>query len=486
MSFVMRAGWCLKMTKAKCLFVAFVFSAFYMLSAQANEQSVEAYIKIKPGVELDTENNLCSYIIQLLPISPSPHCRVIQLKQHIIQLNWVASSNTNLVNTLEQLKTAKQIEWFEIKGASLHLQSLDKTDLTLLLDASYWSGVPAFLSQKNDPWFISNDILKLRSWNYMLQVYGSLVVAVIDSGITFTEIPYAATKWKNNREIANNNIDDDANGYVDDINGWDFVAEGYQNIFEDTDIADADANDYLGHGTAVASIISAVVGEKFSPNIQLMPLRVAYGASGSGTINPSALAEAIYYAADNGANIINVSLGGEQTYQIIADAITYAQSKNIAVVAAAGNTGSSLIFPANQKGVLAVGALDRFGSVLASSAKGIDVDLFASGETMVSASNSSLLKNVHPSGTSFSAPFVTGVLALMSLASSGAEEHCVNQRNSYLKNIPLNAHLSDWISINLKNLERERNYSNSNEAWVQHSNNCGAPAATLSSLVRKI
>jgi subtilisin family serine protease len=454
--------------------------------AQAESKLAEAYLKVNASIVISPESNLCGYLIEKLQAPIMPRCSVIQPKQRVLKLNWEVSSNDEFVSQLVNLKNSNVIDWFELKSSNLYLQTLVKNELNSIVDYAFWSGIFPFPPQKDDPWFISAEISKLRAWNSMLQVEGNIVAAVIDSGITFSDIPYANNQWKNIKEVSNNNIDDDNNGYVDDLNGWDFVAEGYQNIFDDTDIQDADASDNLGHGTAVASIIAAVVGDKFSSQIKIMPLRVAYGTSGSGTINPSALAEAIYYAADNGAHIINISLGGEQTYQLIADAIAYAQSKHVAVVAAAGNTGSPLLFPANQKGVLAVGAIDRFGNTLSSSAKGAGIDLFASGENMIPASNSTLLNNIHPSGTSFSAPVVTGVLALMSLVNSGFEQKCITQLLEPFKNIPKNSQVNDWVAINIKNIEFVRSHLNTNEAWASHTNNCGAPAATLSSLVRKI
>ena len=155
-----------------------------------------------------------------------------------------------------------------------------------------------------------------------------IVVAVLDTGVDVTHIELDDNLWINVGEIPGNNIDDDGNGYIDDVNGWDFVNN--DNTLEDLD----------GHGTHVAGTVSAenngigIVGAAFDAKI--MPVKILPGTDEGGSYFNLALG--IYYAVDNGAHVINMSLGGGYIPpQIIRDAIKYANDNGVICVMAAGN-----------------------------------------------------------------------------------------------------------------------------------------------------
>src|SRR6185369_7783276 len=154
-----------------------------------------------------------------------------------------------------------------------------------------------------------------------------VVVAVVDTGIDFTHPDLAGNIFTNPKEIPGNGIDDDHNGYVDDYQGWNFVASNNSPI------------DDHGHGTHVAGTIAAsgnngigVIGVAWQAKV--MPLK---GLSSTGSGWDSDLAHAIIYAADNGADVISNSWGGFGQSQTEADAVAYAYSLGAVVVAAAGN-----------------------------------------------------------------------------------------------------------------------------------------------------
>ncbi len=123
---------------------------------------------------------------------------------------------------------------------------------------------------------------------------------MVDTGVDYTHPDLDGNIWTNSREIAGNGVDDDGNGYVDDVHGWDFVGN---------DNAPLDAD---GHGTHVSGTIAAenngvgITGVAY--NAKIMPVRVL-DENGSGT--NAAIAAGIRYAADNGARVINLSLGEE-------------------------------------------------------------------------------------------------------------------------------------------------------------------------------
>ena len=147
--------------------------------------------------------------------------------------------------------------------------------------------------------------------------------------------------WRNNREIDGNQIDDDSNGYIDDMLGWDFT----QN--------DNKPMDETGHGTHVAGIIGAEVDNRIGIagvawKSRVMAIRVGsssyYGGVGMRDSNSAA---GIIYAADNGAKVINMSWGSDRSSFVLQDAINYAYVRGAFLVAAGGNNmNSEAIFPA--------------------------------------------------------------------------------------------------------------------------------------------
>ena len=161
-----------------------------------------------------------------------------------------------------------------------------------------------------------------------------VVVAVIDTGIDAAHPDIQGQLWTNPGEIPGNGIDDDDNGYIDDVHGWDFVNN------------DNDPHDGHGHGAHVAGTIAAATHNTLgiaglSWGAKIMTLK---GLSDSGSGPASALAEAVIYAADNGAHIINNSWGGLTSYspQVLEDAFAYAASAGCLSIASAGNDGTDL------------------------------------------------------------------------------------------------------------------------------------------------
>ncbi len=247
------------------------------------------------------------------------------------------------------------------------------------------------------------------------------IVAVIDDGVWLQHPDLVGANWKNNKEIPNNDKDDDNNGYIDDCYGWNFLDNN---------------NDLVSkgkHGTAVAGIIAArdntigIVG--IAPKSKIMSLTVCdnYGC------DDDAIYDAIIYAANNGADVISISLGstnGYTGYNAGFDyAISYAYNRGVVIVVAAGNgdtesagqTGMDLDFykisPVNNNLVLGVGALDKTGQYRTNwSNYGNGVDIYAPGEEIISTIVPLYSNNYsygYLDGTSFSAPMVAATAALL-------------------------------------------------------------------------
>lgn len=233
-----------------------------------------------------------------------------------------------------------------------------------------------------------------------------VVVAVVDTGIDASHPELSSSIWVNQGEIAGNGIDDDANGFVDDIHGWDFA---------DGDNTTADLH---GHGTHVAGTIAAAndglgaTGVAFGTTI--MPVRVL-DADGTGSL--SHVAMGIRYAVDNGADIINLSLGGGYS-SLLNSALAYAQQHGVFVVAAAGNEaattpGYPAAFSADLVNVLSVGAYNQDDALAYFSN-----DVGGSGAVQIDAPGVSIYSSLpgnrygYLSGTSMATPHVAGVAAL--------------------------------------------------------------------------
>jgi thermitase len=243
------------------------------------------------------------------------------------------------------------------------------------------------------------------------------LVAVIDTGVDITHPDLSENIWSNPGEIAGNGIDDDNNGYVDDVHGWDFFSN-------DNSVFDNAADD--AHGTHVAGTVAAsgdngigVTGVAWRAS--LMPLKFIDGERGGPV---SGAIEALDYAVANGATISNNSWGAGASYsQALHDAIKSAQRSGHLFVAAAGNGGGdgvgddidlAPVYPASypEENVVTVAATNHNDRLAAFSNYGdTDVDLAAPGVKIVSTTPTGTYSSM--SGTSMAAPHVTGAAALL-------------------------------------------------------------------------
>jgi hypothetical protein len=250
------------------------------------------------------------------------------------------------------------------------------------------------------------------AWNY-LKNNGvppggrhEVVIAVIDTGVDATHEELVGNMWINGGEVPGNGLDDDLNGFVDDLHGCSVVSDSRSHS--------GDSADLHGHGTHVAGIAAAQafnhhggVGAAF--NVQVMAVRAADYA---GTLTAVDIAEGVLYAVDNGAEVLNMSFGGYQWSQIEVDALEVALPHAV-LVAAAGNDGlNAFIYPQYPA------ALPFVHGVMASTTQGkkcwfsnYGYDLAAPGESIYS----TLPGNQYArwSGTSMAAPIVSGIAALM-------------------------------------------------------------------------
>jgi len=310
---------------------------------------------------------------------------------------------------------------------------------------TYYASSGAWGQTYRDQWGLQS-IHAEPAWDHTKGA--GVIVGVVDSGLDYNHPDIAANVWQNPGEIGldsagrdkrSNGIDDDGNGQVDDVYGYDFINN------------DGDPLDDNGHGTHVSGIIGAVSDNGIgiagvAPAAKIMAVKV-FDSGGAG--DTEALAAGLYYAAQNGAQVINHSGASEGATQTLLDTITYLHDvKKVLIVAAAGNssrdvgftgdeTGVQPIFPAASRDVLAVSSFTHLDGLSSFSDFGVKIDVGApgGGDTdptgMLVAPNRSILsllaagtrkstpqqfvggQYLRDSGTSMAAPFVTGVAALV-------------------------------------------------------------------------
>jgi subtilisin family serine protease len=242
-----------------------------------------------------------------------------------------------------------------------------------------------------------------------------VVIAIIDTGVDYTHPDLATKIWSNADEIPGNGIDDDHNGYIDDVRGWNFA---YNN---------SDPRDVIGHGTMCAGIAAAATNNGLGIagvgwNCTIMPVKIA---NDSWWWTWEDCAKAFQYAADNGADVISRSGGDYSPPNIMKDAVDYAYGKGVFLCAAAMNNNNNVeAYPAAYENVTAVAATTYNDHKASFSNYGTWVDIAAPGHYIISTMPAyHVMMNDPPylykqnysfgSGTSFSCPMVAGVAGLL-------------------------------------------------------------------------
>ncbi|MCJ8276049.1 MAG: S8 family serine peptidase [Bdellovibrionales bacterium] len=273
---------------------------------------------------------------------------------------------------------------------------------------------------KSSFWGLANDkgfdLNAVKAWE-ITKESPDVVIAVIDSGLKIAHSEFRNNLWVNQSEKeGQKGVDDDGNGYTDDIHGYNFA------------VKTGDPTDSRGHGTMVTSLIAAE-GDNGTGRVgmtwktQLMVLNMFPNFWGDAKLDYAI--KAIEYAVDHGAQIINASWGqssdsepGDDSFAILREAIDLAQQKGIPFVAAAGNSGEDNdqkgMIPATltNDNIISVGAMNRNGEAWSKSNFGQNnVHVFAPGEDVDVIHIKYGMWNT--SGTSLSAPFITGLISLM-------------------------------------------------------------------------
>ena len=311
--------------------------------------------------------------------------------------------------------------------------------------------------------FICNDTYRNSQWNLDVinvdKIWSlssgdpNIIVAIIDSGVEWTHTDLKQNIYHNRYEDSwlnqfdpqsGNKLDDDENGYIDDWLGWNFSTNS-------NNIGSIDNP----HGTCVAGIIGAkinnhegiagIAGGQTNDGIRFVICNI-----GETYPNSSVLDDAIIYAVDAGAKVIQLSLECNSS-NAIASALEYAYSKNVSIVCAAGNAASSSVaYPATDPHVISVGALTENMQRASFSNYGNELDVVAPGENIMTTSLDNNYASV--SGTSYAAPHVSAIIALMysikpTLTSNEVERiicETANKSMNYAFNADLNKPYGLW------------------------------------------
>lgn len=265
------------------------------------------------------------------------------------------------------------------------------------------------------------DVNALKAWD-SFKSKKKVIVAVIDTGIDYKHEDLKKSMWTNEGEIPGNNIDDDGNGYVDDIHGWDFYHND-KSICAYNKKGQASSTDNDNHGTHCAGIIGAtannkvgVAGVASNVNVQIMAIK-ALGGANSGTTT-ARLIQSIKYAMAMKADIINASWGGSVAKDEDIALKKIIKRSGVLFVAAAGNNGKNAdvekCYPAcystELDNVISVGAIESDGTRAEFSNYGTSIDILAPGSRIYSTKVGGY---AYKSGTSMAAPMVAGVAAML-------------------------------------------------------------------------
>ncbi len=275
-------------------------------------------------------------------------------------------------------------------------------------------------ADSNEQWGLER-INAYEAWEIEKGSRGVLV-AIIDTGIDYFHKDLKENIWINPGEDLNENgivdssdlngIDDDGNGFIDDIQGWDFTDVPSYPDNGDYLEPDNDPMDEMGHGTSIAGIIAASGSDGMSgvaPGCRIMNLRAG---TSKGFLQDDDIASAVIYAVQNGARIINMSFGDFIYSRVLRDVIRFAYNNGCVVVTSSGNNGDDrLTYPSTFDETISVGAVNEDDSLAQFSSFGNTVDITAPGASIYSTKIGNSYGFI--SGTSAAASFVSGLAALL-------------------------------------------------------------------------
>lgn len=315
-------------------------------------------------------------------------------RYQIVQL----AVDQDLNKSLQLLNSLEVVEYAE--PLYLYSTSFDPNDFSLDAQREYLEPIRA-----------------MEAWD-ITQGSSDIVIAVIDAGVDYQHEDLKNKIAVNTAEIPANGLDDDQDGFVDNYYGWDFAGSDFNTIIQDNDPIAQASN--IDHGTWVTGFAAAetnneigIAGVGFNSKYMAIKCAADNDTRDNGDAFLLNTLSAVIYAADHGADIINMSFGGTGYSQFGQDVMTYAAlEKGVTLVAAAGNAASEIVnYPAGYEHVLAVAATDNDDKRASFTNFGTWIDLSAPGVGILTTGINNTYRSVN--GTSFSSPIVAGAAALV-------------------------------------------------------------------------
>ena len=395
--------------KKSTLFLSYVLLCNFSFAQNNNGLIVQFKVNEKPK---------SSKVLKLQKFN-NPEIRSLNKSNKIksIKLTGNKKKKDTYILALDSSKSVKEL-----------IEDYKKTGLFKYVEPNYVGSGHGFQNTPNDTYFnrqwshyndgtfsASNatsdaDIDTDLAWD-ITQGDPNLIVAILDSGAKLDHPEFSGRIWVNTNENEDGS-DTDSNNFVDDINGWDFVNN------------DNDPTDDHGHGTNVGGIALAsgnnnlgYAGVNWNSKIMICKI---LDEENSGYY--SWWADAIYYAVDNGASVINMSVGGDGSSTLLEDAVNYAYDNNVPVVVSTGNQNSVIQYPAQYANAFAIGSTNPddtrsvpfFWNETSGSNYGPALDFVAPGNYIYGLNNSSNTNyNYYWGGTSQAAPHVAGLISLL-------------------------------------------------------------------------
>ena len=371
------------------------------------KHSTQLLVKLKSGFQKKNAERFLRQngmeITREYRIVPGLYCVDLGFEKREVAKKWdVDSLKTDLINRRAIINNSGLFEYVEFDG-------IVHADATAT-DEAYQDGrLWGLHNIGQDGGEADADINAPEAWDISTG-NRSVVVAVCDTGIRYTHLDLKDQMWINEDEVPGNGLDDDGDGFIDNIYGADTINN------------DGDPMDGGDHGTHVAGTIGAKANDDnphvgVAWNVQLMAVKCL---SDFGWGTTAAVIGSVDFATQNGATICNLSLGGGGFSQAFLDVIIAAADANVILACAAGNSGSDNDsiphYPSNYdvENVIAVAATDRNDLLAGFSCYGLtSVDLAAPGVEIFSCTSESDSSYDSYPGTSMATPHVAGVLALM-------------------------------------------------------------------------
>jgi subtilisin family serine protease len=298
------------------------------------------------------------------------------------------------VNALQASAILSEFEKLEIIEYAEHVPLYEKF---------YTPNDPQYGSQ----WHLAT-IQAEQAWDLISTQASNIVIGMVDDAVLLSHQDLAPNIWTNPGEIAGNGIDDDGNGYIDDVNGWDAANnDNNPNPLNPT-------NSYFTHGTHCAGIASAATdnndGIASIGFAAKMPVKIA----DDNTSSLSGAWAGVQYAIAANADVMSMSWGGGSYSTTYQNLFIAAHNQGIVLVAAAGNSNTSVpMYPASYTHVISVGATDQSDTKASFSNFGPTVDVMAPGVAIYSSLAGSNSSYGNLQGTSMACPMVTGIAALV-------------------------------------------------------------------------